>query len=226
MSDFFKVFNNIKDLYEQEYTKNDQGKFVCPVCGKVYKTEKAIQKHMNRQDCFTYLSLLKDTMTEVKVYTLYKNLVEAFNPKARVSFTRFRKSKQYKPCARFILFCHSNEVKEIETYIEWLSWSKNCSNMSSILSTGVKETVLREFRIHQQVTEDIKSQTFYERYKDDLKTDAHFLTRSIEKSHISVTYLATKEDFNFEETLQNLPVDYQQRIESLIQQIIESRNNG
>jgi len=215
-----KMMNDVAEVYEQE-PKIIDGKRVCPACGKMFKTESGYKSHIAKRECFNYLTLVKDTLLEVRIYDTYKKLIAALNPKARSSLTKFRKSKYYNPIARFVLFCIVHEIKDQDLYLEWINQKLKATTINAILSKGIKETNLRNFRLFLQVNEDnIKSKEYYERYEKDLKSDANFLTRSLEKSLISFKYLAERQDFYFEQTMESLPIDYQHRLASLMEEVI------
>jgi hypothetical protein len=216
------VFNDIDTLYEKSIIE-DNGKFICPVCGKSYKTEKGAKNHMSKRDCFSYLVLIKDTMLELTCYSLYKLLVAEMGTISRVSVTSFRKSGYYKAVAKFVIFCKLHEVKDINSYLRYIN-SKGVDSVHALLKVGVKETTLREYRIYlQKNPEEIDSVSFFEKYADYLETDDKFLIRSIEKGHISLLYLVTGQNqFDIDERIEGLPIDYQNRIFEVSDQIIQS----
>jgi len=223
MNEALKVLNNIEQLYEQPLIKLDN-EWQCPVCKKIYKSEKRAKTHLEKQTCVTYQSLLKDTLLEIKIYNMYKLLIAAYNPHAKISLRSFRKSRYYKAVSKFVMFCALHEIKDLIKYLEWINWKKEIHHMNSLLSTAIKESTLREYRLYCQTTDEIDSDPFYERYGDSLKTDPHFLTRSIEKALVSVSYLAFKEEFDFEKTMENLPIDYKNRVKEIIEYVIKNRN--
>jgi len=222
VSEALKVLNNIEQLYQQPVIKTNEG-WQCPVCGKGYKSEKRAKTHVDKQDCVTYQSLLKDTLLEIKVFSVYKLIIAAYSPAAKVSLQSFRKSRYYKAVSKFVMFCHLHEIKDVIKYLEWINWEKDIHHMNALLSNGVKESVLREYRMHCQVIDDIDSDAFYERNEKALKQDPQFLVRSIEKALISITYLAYKENFNFENTMESLPIDYKNRVKEIIEYVIRNR---
>lgn len=214
-----KIFNDINALYEQDLIFNGE-KYACPVCKKEYKSEKRARKHLDKQDCFSYVDLLKNTLLEIKIFQLYKDLIASVNPRARATLQSFRKGTFYRSTSKFVIFCHIHEVKVMEDYITWLNQEKGFDMIQKILSQGIKESTLREYRSYQRKNEQIASEPFYEKYRDDLIEDGQFLTRSLEKSHISIRYLATRDDFPFEEILSNLPRDYQNRVEGIASEVL------
>lgn len=214
------VFNNIDSLYEQDIIE-DEGRYICPVCNKSYKTEKGVKNHMRKKDCFSYQTLIKNTMLELTCYTLYKLLLAEMNSLGNVSISSFRKSGYYKPIAKFVIFCKLHEVKDINSYLRYIN-SKGVNSIHGLLKVGVKESTLRDYRIHlQRNPEEIDNSLFLEKYLDALKTDDKFLVRSIEKGHISLMFLAlSQNEFDFDERVESLPVDYQNRIFEISEKII------
>lgn len=222
MSEAFKIFNDIEEQYNVPPIKTED-RWVCPVCKKEFKTETGVRKHMEKKFCFTYQTLLKDTLLEIKVYQMYKTLIAAYNENAKVSLKSFRKSKFYASVSKFVIFCQIHEVKDAIKYLEWLNWFCGWNHMNALLSNGIKESNVRNYRLYLQASEDIDSETFYDRYKTGLVTDPAFLTRSIEKSLISIRFLAKQEDFDFENIMENLPLDYQNRITEIIEHVINDQ---
>jgi len=213
------VINEIDAMYDKGVTSHQNGLHVCGVCGKVYKTLKAAQKHMERKDCYKLFDLVKDTMHETKAYTLYKTLVSALNPNARVTLNIFRKSPMYNPVVRFSMYCSLNEVFSTDIYVSWLNEIKGIEQVNAILSEGIKDDTLREFRLFAHKHELMPSELYYQRYKDLLMEDDDFLVRSIEKAKIGAIFIAKEATFPFVERMEALPMDYQLRLQQLYEAI-------
>lgn len=216
------VFNNIDQLYEQEPKLNTKNEHVCPVCGKTYKRESGIKKHMSKKDCFSYLALLKDTMLELSCYQLYKLLMVEVEPNKRITVSLFRKSNYYKNIARFMIFCKLHEIKNINSYILYIN-HQGADHPQTILKQGIKEATLHDYRLYQQLNaaKEIDSVEFMDRYKKDLLTDHKFLVRSLEKSHIGLIYLAfEQQEFDFDERVDSLPLDYKNRVLDLADKVL------
>ena len=216
------VFNDIDSLYSKEPIEQTDGSFQCPVCMKKYKSIKGVNKHMEKRDCFSYLALLKDTMMELSCYQLYKLLMAEEESNRLITVSSFRKSSYYKNIAKFMIFCKLHEVKNINSYLRFIN-HKGFNSAQGILKGGIKESVLRDYRFYQQLNakDEIDSAEFLDRYEKDLLTDDNFMVRSLEKSHIGLVYLLFGQDrIDFDSRVQNLPIDYQERVFELADRIL------
>lgn len=214
--------NDIDALYDAGPKIMKNGAIQCPVCEKIYQSETAAKKHVEKRNCHDLKKVIEGTIFEMKAYALYKMLLAALNDKAKVSMSTFRKSPLYKPVARFSMFCSANEVFSMDTYVAYLNEIKGIEHVGAILSEGIKEKSLADFRLFAQRMNLIPSEDFYAKYRDDLLTDDNFLVRSIEKARISLQFLASLpvEEFDFCTRMENLPADYQNRLEELINTVI------
>lgn len=215
-----KLLRDMDEVYNKQIKELPAGGYICPVCGKSYVRKVAAENHLSNKDCHKLQDVIKDTLTEMRSYAIYKDVVSQVNPNAKVGLSQFRKSKLYNGFGRFSLFCTLHEIFDPLCYVDWLNQIKGYENLPLLLKKGAEEPILREFRLFSQVMELMDSEKFYGSYKEDLLTDDGFFVRSIEKAKISLKWLARKEDFPFDERLASLPVDYQNRIESLIQELV------
>lgn len=217
-----KTINDIEDVYNQDIIE-ENGKFVCPVCSKSYKRKSSAEKHLAKEDCLSLLDMFKNTTTEIKAYTHYKFLVGSVNPNATVSLQIFKKSPAYNGCIRLTLFLMYHEMLNLfETYVQWLVEFKRSQTIHAILSVGVKESVLADFRVFLHIyPQFIDNDKFYRSYREDLIEDSEFLVRSLEKAKISMKYLLSQEDFPFEEVMQKMEPGYQIRVEELAEKVLK-----
>lgn len=215
-----RTMNDVNAVYDQGIKTLKNGLLVCPMCEKTYKNELAAHKHVNERNCHKMIDVVKDTLHETKGYGLYKNLIAALKPNAQLSLATFRKSPMYNSVMRFTMFCSLHEVFSSDIYVAFLNEIKKIEQVNAILSAGVKEENLREFRIFAQQYDLIPSESYYSKYRDDLINDDDFFIRSIEKSRIGLRFLAAQSDFDFEDRFDKLPIDYQNRLKSILEQIV------
>lgn len=222
MNPIIKTLNDLDELFQQEPKKTDNG-YECPVCGKSYKGIKGITNHMKKEDCYSFLDMCKNTITETRAYVVYKELIARVNPKAKVSIVGFRKSPAYNGCCRFIMFVSLHELTDQSgVYLTWLAEIKNFNNIHALLSSAIKESFLREFRLFaQKFDQFIDSEKFYKTYRDEMIKDGKFFIRSLEKSKISLHWLLQQKDFPFEEVMGQLDADDQNRFETLANRVLE-----
>ncbi|MDA3806866.1 MAG: hypothetical protein PF440_03045 [Thiomicrorhabdus sp.] len=215
-----KVTNDIDKLYDSGSKSHADGTFSCPVCDKVYKTEKGITGHMTKRDCFSLLSIFKNTINETKGYAIYKQLIVAYKPTANVMINTFRKSPFYNGTLRFVAFSAIHGV-DFDMLV-WLHEYKKCNQINKILSEAIKESNLKEFRMFLQLNGEIliDNGVFYGRYRDDMIEDEDYLVRSLEKAHISLAYLANKKDFPFDDVVSKLSYGYRMRFEQIVLDVL------
>lgn len=215
-----KTMNDVGALYEKGMKKLKNGLLVCPVCEKSYRCELSANKHLNARNCHKMQDLVKGTLHETKGYAMYQLLVSNLNPSAKLSLQTFQKSPMYNPVMRFTMFCSLHSVFDCDVYLSWLNEVKGLEQVNTILKEGIREDNLREFRIFAQKHSLMPSEKIYDAYREDLLTDDEYLVRCIEKAQISLKFLASREDFPFEERLANLPIDYQIRITEIAEAIL------
>ena len=215
-----KTLNDIDAVYDKglKYLKNKL--MICPVCEKSYSSETAAKKHLEARNCHKMQDVISGTVHETKAYAMYKVIISSMKPDAKISLTTFRKSPLYNQIARFTMFCSLHSVFDADVYLAWLNEVKGIENVSTVLKEGVREDNLREFRIFAQKYDIIPSEKIYNAYRDDLLTDDDFLVRCIEKAQIGILFLADQPDFPFEDRLASLPLDYQNRVEAVIEAIL------
>lgn len=217
MTDIVRLVNDVSHLYEQGLIVNEDATFTCPVCKKTYKQHGSAQKHLEKQECYRLHDLFENTEYEKQGSLFFREIMSSVNPRARVTLSTFRKAKLYAPVIRFILFTSYHDVLDKGLYYSWLDEIVNIKHTTKILSEGIKESRLREFRKWLQSNPSfIDSETFLDRYGNDLIEDQHFFIRSIEKGHVSASYLAESDDFPFDEVCGKLYEDYYQRLLEMI----------
>lgn len=215
-----KTMNDVNAVYDQGYKTLKTGQFLCPMCGKLYKHEYAIKKHMEKRSCHSMLDVIKDTVHEAKAYSMYKILIAALQPNARVTLESYRKSPMYSPVARFTMYCSLNEVFSCDTYLAWLNEIKGFKTVNVILQQAILDENLREFRIFAHRHDLIPSDRFYDAYKNDLIEDDDFFIRSLERAKIGVRFLVAQKDFPLDERCDKLPIDYRMRLQQLMDGVL------
>lgn len=216
-----KIINDIDALYSVELKEMKNGTTVCPVCGKSFLKFWAAERHYEQKNCHKLRDVVKGTLTEMRAYQLYRDVIAETNPKARITMKTFIKSKFYNQFVRFSMFCTLHEIGDVLTYLDWLNQIKKLTSLPMLLKVGIEEQTMREFRLFMHATGIMDSKKFFERFKDDLESDDDFFTRSIEKAKISIIWLAMNYD-GFEERMKRLPIDYSNRLMELVNQIEEN----
>lgn len=214
------LINSIDKLYEKPIQKLKNGTFICPVCGKSYLSETPAVKHMEQKNCHKLKDIMAGTLSEARAYAIYKDVLAQVKPNVHPTMNMFRKSPLYNGFGRFVLFCSLHEVFDPLCYMDWLNQIKGIENLPALLSAGIKEANLHEFRIFAQIMELMNSEKFYNTYRDELLSDGAFFVRSVERAKISIKWLARQDDFPFDEYLSSLPVDYQMRIEAVVRELV------
>lgn len=215
-----KTMNDVNAVYDQGLKTLKNGLMVCPVCEKTYQNELAARRHVDKRDCYKMQDIIGGTVHETKAYGLYKELIAAMSPKAQISISTFRKSPMYGPVSRFTMFCSLHEVYDSNSYLAYLNEVVKIEQVNTLLKAGLDEQHLREFRVYAHKYDLIPSDKYYDNYRDDLLTDDEFLVRSIEKARVGLTFLAMRDDFPFEERFSKLPIDYQNRISAIADEIL------
>lgn len=214
----FDVTNDIDALYQQDIHKNSSGFFVCPVCSKKYKTDSGIKKHMSEKDCYDIKSLLLGTQIEQNAHEFFQSM----NDDRRISMFLFRRNNSYKSILKFILFCIVNEIQDVGlyfSYVDQIILNGKC-RINKILSDARKVSMVRDYRVFLHKNPDnIDSDEFLERYRDDLIAEPKFLIRSIEKAHVAISVIIESGDEELLEAVNGLPQDYYNRLEDLYERI-------
>lgn len=216
-----KTINDVEALYEKGMKLHKNGLYECPVCGKTYKTKSGADAHIAKRDCYSLQDLYKDTVHEVKAYALYREFVAELQPKSRVNIASFRKSNMYNPITRFTLFCTLHQIFSSSLYVRWLNEIKGFEQVNLILSKGIEEPMMREFRVFLQANDLIPSESFYEKHEETLKTDDEFLVRSIETSRLGVIWYFKKLGDDLQDRMSSLPQGYQDRVNAVCRKINE-----
>lgn len=211
---FRNQINEIDKLYQSPLIYHINGEIECPVCGKVYKQEKAAIKHHDKRDCFKTADVFKDTVYEELAYALYKQAIAQENSRSRTSLGRFRKSPSYRVAVHFILTCMVYEIKDYGEYYSYLNEIKGYQMITKIFSFGQREDHIRDYRFFRHKHGLIDSQAFYDMWEDDLLSDDLFLIESIIKAHISI-YFVSRLD-KLVEVIQSAPKGLYYRLETYI----------
>ena len=186
-----KKHNDIDQLYEEDvYYSELKEKYICPVCGKGFQSEKGAKNHKDRRNCFNAVSLFKNTLTENKMFRIYKTFLDKGTYVSRyenVSIKNFRKEPVYKPLAKFVHFCYKNKISSMEEYFYFIYYSNKTYSVKNTLEKGITNKWLRKFRKWlKENPELIDSDRFIEANYNKLKKDANFLIRSLQRSDVSL----------------------------------------
>lgn len=215
-----KIMNSVDAMYDVTLVPLKNGINLCPVCGKTFAKFWALERHFAQKNCHTLRDVAKGTLTELRAYQLYKDVISEVNPKARISLKTFIKSKFYNQFVRLSMFCTLHEITDVLAYLDWLNQIKNLTNLPTLLKVGIEEQSMREFRLFSHSCDLMGSAKFFERFKDELESDDLFFIRSIEKAKISIYWLAMNHP-DFDGRMNRLPVDYQNRIMELVNTLEE-----
>lgn len=189
-----KSLNSIEAIYDGKEIFELKGVFICPVCKKEYKREKAAITHLAEQGCYNIKTLIRGTFHEELARKMYTSIMADIAPNARTGMMSFRKNKMFAPVARYVMFCSIYEVKQTELYFAWIRDVRGYKHANAVLSNGIKHETLGKYRLWlREHPEYIENDKFVSRYDDIINPDSedydpHFLIRSIEKSHVSIEY--------------------------------------
>lgn len=189
MDSKFQFINSLDEIYNRVIVQNDEGKFVCPVCQREYKSRLNADTHIGKRSCHSQLDLFKDTALEESAYDFYKMAIGYFNSKARVSLKSFRCSKTYGTTIDFVMFCMQHHIDR-EMYLMWVKKNYKCKYFNQTLAKGNNESItLRAYYSHLRKHEYlIDSEDFADANHDSLLDDDNFLVNAIYKGKIGISY--------------------------------------
>ena len=194
------MFTLMNDVPQIEMTEALLEEMKCPSCGKQYKAQKSFIRHINEHNesfqCVPTYVLFEGTTTESIGLKFYTNHIGYFNRNTTFKLSSFRKSKDYANTMRFILQCMKFEASPELLFNYTRLKNKGLKYYQAVLTVAMKETTLRDFRIHMLRNEDlIDSDQFYEANKEDIDNDEVFLYHSLRKAKIGFNYLIDNTNF-------------------------------
>lgn len=189
-----KTINSIEEIYKGKEIVRIRGEFICPVCNKSYKRLKNAENHLAEQECYDIKSMIVNTEREKMANKLFVSIMGELSPRAKTSLFYFRKNKLYAPIGKFSLFCSLYDVKDPELYFAWMRDVVGFKHVNAILSHGIEHENLSKYRMwlreHPEFIDNeryiAKNEAFLD--PESPEYDAHFLIRSLEKSHLSIIY--------------------------------------
>lgn len=186
-----KLFNTLDEIYSGEPYASPYG-YRCPVCSKDFRTVKGVERHFAKRNCHKLTRVFKNTEGENTIYSLYRKLCRA-EKRFPYKLENFRDTRFYTIIGKFVLFCYSNTITDMEEYLFFVIRSSNPDQLIKGAVFATNERMLkryREWKIHH-VTDD-QSRRFYNLHSQLLKTDINFVLRALEKGEISTSYYFSK----------------------------------
>lgn len=226
-------FNDIDNLYDSlSIMKTQAGKYECPVCKKTYKKEHFAIEHFSKRDCYNAVDLFKGTDREKVAYSFYKKVKATDMIQKRVSLPIFRKSKVYKSCIAFTLFCDENEVKNKELYYAYVRDSRGYEHNAAVFYNAKKMTSLSDYRewLYNN-PQYIDNVLFLDRNPEFMENrifvegESTFFIRSIQKAHLSLLYYMDVTGLSFEKVKKKLSPWHQIMLDEH-RQLIKNFKNG
>ena len=185
------LFNDVSKLYDQPIQETVDG-FICPVCNKKYKYKKSLTNHVNKQDCYTFVDLFQDTVSEEYMKECFDALVEEFKiKKKKQPMEQFRKSRYYKPIAKLLVYWSRNkcDLDLIVYYMLFCEKKIKYNSLVQMIYMATDDKYLREFRKFLYNNEEyINSESFVTANWDYLYRPS-FMIRSLERADVGVNYL-------------------------------------
>lgn len=210
-----KWINDIEPLYQKGIIERD-GLYVCGVCSKEYKRYSSALKHLEKQSCHSYVQLLKGTLTEELMYTLYTSILNELGNNYSIGMVKFReKTRMYNALAKYLTYTqkHSLTNGQVIDYFLYVYFNK-ANNISQAANYAKDNNILKEFRQFMIKNHElIDSKTFYDKNKDKITSDTSFTIRSIERGEISIYYILDHVDDKFCEKLSKIE---QNRLEEVL----------
>lgn len=207
------IMNDIEELYNQTIIVTKDNEYECPVCGKIAKKIQTIETHMEKMDCFSYRDVFEDTETEKRAFRLYNNNFSKQDGVRKLPINVFRKSPIYSQCVKFVTFCTVHEIHKPEFYYEYISEQNTHRPLNYVLKVALDEKNVKLYRKFLLMNHVLIDNKFMNTNMDHLSTDPLFLTRSIEKAHISFEQVLNNEELT--QVMVDLPFDYAERLETL-----------
>ena len=187
-------FHNLDEIYTEGLQITPKG-FECPVCGKVYKREKAANIHYDARSCWDMVHLFRDTPTEVTIRSLANVLLGSLRDvRAYSSMKRFRKSSIYQLTAKLIMYNITNDINDIENYVMWGMHKVKANNPAMTLNFLLKDRLdfsdFYDFR--RSILTDPEQSRFYDQNIDRMTENPNFMIRQVEKGWLTFEFISTK----------------------------------
>src|SRR5690554_5255835 len=191
-----EFMNDVSHLFKEPVKQDKEGRFACPVCGKKYSTRAGVYRHIGEEACAPAHLMFADTVTEDVAYDLFVETVGYYNKHQRFGIGSFRKSKYYKGVTALALHCMSNKVNA-QLFCDWIRLVKKPRYYNHLLSLGMKDSSLVDFRKHLVRNEElIDSEQFFEQNEEMLLKNTPFLIRSIQRGDIGLDFCMDHNDID------------------------------
>lgn len=207
--------NDITKLYDIDIRHHQtlRGTYVCPVCGGTYANKETFTTHLGRMDCYDIEALVSNTMLEDVAFKWFVEVTEADKGRSVYNVAKFRKNRSYKTYVQATIFCIQNEEKRLMQYLAFMMLVRNYKHVGSAIRNMQKESNLREFRLYLHANDEIDDTDFSDMYREELENDHHFLIRSLERAHLSVSTLLK---WDIEKIFEEMPLDYKERVQKIL----------
>lgn len=222
--ELLQVINDADKLYDVGLKRNfETGTFQCPVCSKSYVKEHAALKHLEERNCLDMSVLFSGTTTELMAYETFVSLTNEVNPGARVSITIFRNSPTYNNIMKFMVFLMLNKTMHLkDLYLAWIIETKSTKFTNQTLKYAMEMKNLEAFRldVHRFDLLSYDDMTVvFNQEKENIKESPQLLVRLVETCKLTIGFIKNHDDPAIQEAVDNLPVDYMNRLLSIINAI-------
>lgn len=190
-----KRFNDLDEIYAGGLVPNGE-LTACSVCGKTFKRAKAAKTHFDKMACHTYQDVFLGTVTEEFLYDIYKELMNVYNMPI-YGIGQFRRSRHYKPIAKFYLFCYHHGIREPFDYLEFAFLASKWNSIAQALAYATKESTLREYRKHRRLKPNMElSEKFFHQNRGEIESDPSFALRALERGDLALNYFIGVVDYD------------------------------
>lgn len=192
------INKKIEELYQRYETGpvHEKGGFSCPVCKKQYKSLNGIESHMSKQDCIDLKAVYTGTQQEFLGFGIFKVLASTFNPSTHVTFTAFSGGNQYNSIMRLLTILNVNGI--YQHWEDYLGYVMACypkvSHTNALLKNANRQSTINDFKVVMHASDMIDDKAFLAREMDNLKSDANYFIRSLEKCKFGVMRLIDNEE--------------------------------
>ena len=206
-------FNNFDSIYGGGID-NHNDVFVCTVCGKEYKREKAATTHIEKQNCHTYKNIFKDTPTEDIIREITNVLMTITGSRFYSSNKKVRNSKIYNQIAKFLIYCNTSSISDYKRYFKYCVEELHYTNLNMLMAESIKEITTKVYYEWRRANPDIEAmEKFFDMNMVDIESNSNFTIRNIEKGNLSGEFLAKKIDLNkFVNSLSDVQVERLKRV--------------
>lgn len=209
-----KMINDIDEMYDINirHYKTIKGTYNCPLCKGDYVSKETFEIHLAKKDCYDIKDLVADTLIEDVAFKWFVEVMEADKGKSIYNVAKFRKDRLFKAFIQTAIFCSQHQERRLMQYLAFMMLVKKFKRVGTAVRNMMKESNLRDFRMFLHVNDEIDDTVFVQQHLEDLKTDHHFLVRSLEKAEMS---LQTLLEWDLDTIMANMPIDYKERIQRI-----------